>query len=60
MTFLVHLTGKIYTARVRCVRLYGSETWAMKEEEVSGYKYTEESMARWIATLREMGNLQQS
>lgn len=40
--------GRLYAACVRSVMLYGSETWAVKEEDVRRLKSTEMRMVRWM------------
>ena len=40
--------GQLYAACVRSVMLYGSETWAVKEEDVRRLKRTEMGMMRWM------------
>ena len=48
--------GKIYVSCVRSCMLYGSETWAVKEEQVSKLQRTEMRMIRWMSgvSLMEM------
>ena len=40
--------GQLYAACVRSVMLYGSETWAVKEEDTRRLKRTEMGMMRWM------------
>lgn len=40
--------GKIYQACVRSVLTYGSETWAMKAEDMRRLERTERMMVRWM------------
>jgi len=40
--------GKIYRACVQSVMLYGSETWAMKVEDMTRLERTERMMVRWM------------
>jgi hypothetical protein len=44
----LRLKGKIYKACVRSVMIYGSETWAMRVEDMQKLKRTEASMMRWM------------
>ena len=46
---------KVYTACVRSVMLYGSETWAINAEQIARFDRTEMRMVRWMCgvTLRE-------
>ena len=46
------LKGKLYAACVRSVMVYGSETWAMKEEDVRRLERTEMQMVRWMCGAR--------
>src|SRR5687768_5591654 len=41
--------GKIYRACVQSVMIYGSETWAMKVEDMSSLEKTERMMIRWMS-----------
>ena len=44
-----HIKGKIYRACVQSVSTYGTETWAMKAENLhSGLERTEYTMVRWM------------
>jgi hypothetical protein len=49
------LKGKIYKACVQRVLVYGSETWAMKMEDMRRLERAENMMVRWMCgmTLRE-------
>jgi len=40
--------GKLYSACVQCVMIYGSETWAMKLEDMQRLERTEKMMIRWM------------
>lgn len=40
--------GKIYNACVRSVLVYGSETWAMRVEDLHRLERTERMMVRWM------------
>ena len=42
------LKGKIYSTCVQRVMVYGSETWAMKVEEMERLERTERMMVRWM------------
>src|SRR5260221_11254854 len=42
------LKGKIYTACVQRVMEYGSETWAMKVEDMRRLERAERMMVRWM------------
>jgi hypothetical protein len=48
--------GKIYRACVQSVLIYGSETWAMKAEDMQRLERTERLMVRWMCgvTLKNM------
>lgn len=43
--------GKIYVSCVRSCMLYGSETWAVKAEQVSKLHRTEMRMIRWMSNV---------
>ena len=49
--------GKIYNACVRSVMVYGSETWAMRVEDMHRLERTERIMVRWMSgvTLKDLG-----
>lgn len=51
----LHFKGKLYSACVRSVMLYGSETWAIKREDEQRYERNEMRMVRWMcgASLRD-------
>ena len=40
--------GKLYSMYVQCVMMYGSETWAMKVEDMQRLERTEKMMIRWM------------
>ena len=40
--------GKLYSMYVQCVMMYGSETWAMKVEDMQRLERTEKMMMRWM------------
>jgi hypothetical protein len=42
------IKGKIYRACVRSVMVYGSETWAMRVEDMNRLERTERMMVRWM------------
>src|SRR5260221_433675 len=42
------LKGKIYRACVQRVMVYGSETWAMKMEDMRRLERAERMMVRWM------------
>lgn len=44
----LNLKGKIYKACVQRVLVYGSETWAMKVEDMRRLERTERMMIRWM------------
>ena len=41
------LKGKVYRTCVQSVMVYGSETWAMKAEDMQRLERTESMMIRW-------------
>jgi hypothetical protein len=43
------LKGKVYKACVQSVMIYGSETWAMKVEDMDRLERTERMMVRWMS-----------
>src|SRR6267154_797308 len=45
----LRVKGKIYRACVQRVLLYGSETWAMKVDDMQRLQRTENSMVRWMS-----------
>ena len=49
------MKGKIYKTCVRSVMVYGSETWAMRVEDMHRLERTERMMIRWMCgvTLKE-------
>jgi hypothetical protein len=42
------MKGKIYMTCVRSVMVYGSETWAMKVDDMQRLKRTERMMVQWM------------
>lgn len=44
----LRMKGKIYKACVRSVMVYGSETWAMRVEDMQRLERTERMMVRWM------------
>jgi len=40
--------GKLYSTCVQCVMIYGSETWAMKVEDMQRLERAEKMMIRWM------------
>ena len=40
--------GKLYSMYVQCVMMYGSETWAMKMEDIQRLERAEKMMIRWM------------
>src|SRR5664279_960447 len=40
--------GKLYSACVQCVMIYGSETWTMNAEDMQRLERAERMMIRWI------------
>jgi hypothetical protein len=44
----VRMKGKIYTACVQSVLVYGSETWSMKLDDMQRLERTERMMVRWM------------
>ena len=47
--FPLKVKGKIYKACVQSVLLYGSETWAMKVEDMNKLERAERSMMRMMS-----------
>ena len=45
----LRVKGKIYRACVQRVLVYGSETWAMKVDDMQRLRRTENSMVRWMS-----------
>ena len=43
-----HIKGKIYRACVQSVLSYGTETWAMKAENLHSLERAERMMVRWM------------
>ena len=48
----LQLKGKVYRACVQSVMVYGSETWAMKGEDMQRLERTERMMIRWMCGVR--------
>ena len=46
--FLHKMKGKLYSACVRSVMLYGSKTWPLKESDISRIARTDMQMVRWM------------
>ena len=46
------LKGKVYRACFQSVMVYGSETWAMKAEDMQRLERTERMMIRWMCGVR--------
>jgi hypothetical protein len=46
------LKGKVYRTCVQSVMVYGSETWAMKVEDMQRLERTERMMVRWMCGVR--------
>src|SRR5208282_1075644 len=46
------LKGKVYQTCVRSVMVYGSETWAMKAEDMQRLERTERMMITWMCGVR--------
>ena len=42
------IKGRIYSACVQSVLIYGTETWAMKADDLSSLERTERMMVRWM------------
>ena len=42
------MKGKIFRACVQSVLIYGTETWAMKAEDLRSLERTESMMVRWM------------
>ena len=42
------MKGKLYSTCVQCVMMYGSETWAMKVEDMQRLERAEKMMIRWM------------
>ena len=40
--------GKLYSTYVQCVMMYGSETWAMKVEDMQRLERAEKMIFRWM------------
>src|SRR6267154_2675275 len=45
----LRVKGKIYRACVQRVLVYGSETWAMKVDDMQRLRRTENNMVRWMS-----------
>jgi len=46
--FSLHMMGRVFEAYVRSVVLYGSETWAVKEEDLTRLEKNDMRMVRWM------------
>ena len=46
------LKGKVYRTCVQSVMVYGSETWAIKAEDMQRLERTERMMIRWMCGVR--------
>ena len=46
------LKGKVYRTCVQSVLVYGSETWAMKAEDMQRLERTERMMIRWMCGVK--------
>ena len=44
--------GRLYSACVCSVMLYGTETWSVKKEDVIGLENNDAKMVRWICNVR--------
>ena len=42
------IKGRIYSACVQSVLIYGTETWAMKADDLRSLERTERMMVRWM------------
>ena len=42
------IKGRIYSACVQSVLIYGTETWAMKADDLRSLEKTEHMMVRWM------------
>ena len=47
------LKGKIFRACVQSVLIYGTETWAIKAENLRSLERTERMMVRWMCGVSE-------
>src|SRR6267154_1727176 len=45
----LRVKGKIYRACVQRVLVYGSDTWAMKVDDIQRLRRTENNMVRWMS-----------
>ena len=45
----LRVKGKVYRACVQRVLMYGSETWAMKVDDMQRLRRTENNMVRWMS-----------
>ena len=50
-TFSHKVKGRLYTACVRSAMLYGSETWPLKQEDLSRVIRTDMQMIRWMCNV---------
>ena len=46
------LKGKLYRTCVQSMLVYGSETWAMKAEDIQRLERTERMMNRWMCGVK--------
>ena len=46
-----HMKGKIFRACVQSVFTYGTETWAMKAENMQSLGRAEHMMVRWMCSV---------
>ena len=46
------LKGKVYRTCVQSVLVYGSESWAMKAEDIQRLERTEWMMNRWMCSVK--------
>ena len=49
------LKGKVYSTCIQSVLVYGSETWAMKAEDMQRLERTERMMIRWMCGVKLSG-----
>ena len=47
-TTTYRIKGRIYSACVQSVLIYGTETWAMKADDLRSLERTERMMVRWM------------
>ena len=46
------LKGKVYRTYVQSVMVYGSDSWAMKADDMQRLERTERMMIRWMCSVR--------